>query len=206
MLSKNGLKSRAHRLQDFMIKGMSNDEDREVPGGHPTPQRQIGISIREPSETAVHQGGSGRGRDNKGKRPLLLPPPHPPSKKQHLKSLEPKHVLRDSLRVKEESPMVPVQESRIIPSCKEAIPLDQDDDEKQVDYEPDDTDTHLSEPIDIGFSGNIGDSSYMLANGETDLGIKGKAVPSSFLASGKFELRLTLRITLVYWNLCQLLL
>ncbi|ONK58445.1 uncharacterized protein A4U43_C09F12840 [Asparagus officinalis] len=60
------------------------------------------------------------------------------------------------------------------------------DDEEQVDYEFDETDTYLTAPDDRSFDGDIGDFSFM-PNDEHDFGIIGGAVPMSFLASGNFE-------------------
>ncbi|ONK71954.1 uncharacterized protein A4U43_C04F14110 [Asparagus officinalis] len=101
-----------------------------------------------------------------GKRSLHIPPPPPPSKKQRLASPEPEPLLGDSLRIREESPIVPVQEPRVSFS---------DDDEEKVDYGYDDTDAYLTELEDAGDAGDVGGSSYM-------------PVPSSFSTSGHFKL------------------
>ncbi|ONK57975.1 uncharacterized protein A4U43_C09F6350 [Asparagus officinalis] len=87
-----------------------------------------------------------------GKRSLHIPPPPPPSKKQRLASPEPEPLLGDSLRIREESPIVPVQEPRVSFS---------DDDEEKVDYGYDDTDAYLTELEDAGDAGDVGGSSYM---------------------------------------------
>ncbi|ONK58317.1 uncharacterized protein A4U43_C09F10960 [Asparagus officinalis] len=67
---------------------------------------------------------------------------------------------RDSLRIREEFPVVLMQKTKVSPSGKESIPLD--DDEEQVDCEHDDTDAYLTEPDDEGLDGDINSSSYML--------------------------------------------
>ncbi|ONK80362.1 uncharacterized protein A4U43_C01F16840 [Asparagus officinalis] len=60
------------------------------------------------------------------------------------------------------------------------------DEEKQVDYEPNYSNAYLTEPDDMSFNCNIGDSSFMLDD-EPDFKIIGEAFPTSFLASGNFE-------------------
>ncbi|ONK80374.1 uncharacterized protein A4U43_C01F25620 [Asparagus officinalis] len=120
----------------------------------------------------------------------------PPSKKQHLASPGPESMPRDSLRIREESIVVPMQEPRVIPSgdlylyictthlevpladihflyaCKEPIPLDND--EKEVDYEYDDTNAYLTKPDDV--------------DDEPDFEAIGEAVPLSFPTSSHLEL------------------
>ncbi|ONK80189.1 uncharacterized protein A4U43_C01F14890 [Asparagus officinalis] len=113
----------------------------------------------------------GLGDTSKGKRPLHVPPPLSPSKKQRLAFPEPKPMPRDSSRIREESTVVIVQESRVDPSGKEPVPLDND--EEQVHYEYDDTDTYLTELDD--------------ADDESDFETMSEAVPVMFPTSGHFE-------------------
>ncbi|ONK78033.1 uncharacterized protein A4U43_C02F13490 [Asparagus officinalis] len=88
-----------------------------------------------------------------------------------------KPVPKGSSRIREESPIVPVQGPRIGSSGKESIPLDNK--EEQVDYGHDDTDAYLTELDDVGDISDIDD--------EHDFRIVGEAMPTSFLVSGHFE-------------------
>ncbi|ONK64538.1 uncharacterized protein A4U43_C07F27140 [Asparagus officinalis] len=84
-----------------------------------------------------------RGWD-KGKQSLHIPPLQSPSKKQCLVNPELEPVPRDSSRVREESPVVPIQDPKVISSGKE--PIHVDDNVELVDYEDDDPNTYSIEP------------------------------------------------------------
>ncbi|ONK60966.1 uncharacterized protein A4U43_C08F24600 [Asparagus officinalis] len=117
------------------------------------------------------------GDGGKGKRTLHVLPPLPSLKKQCLASLESEPVPRDSSRIRKQYPTNPIQEPRIGSSGKEPIPLD--DEEEQVDYGHNDTDTYLTELEDAGDLGDIG-----ISDDESDFGAVGEAMSTPFSMSG----------------------
>ncbi|ONK72579.1 uncharacterized protein A4U43_C04F20880 [Asparagus officinalis] len=88
---------------------------------------------------------------------------------------------RDSSWTREESPAILVQEPRVGSSSKEPIPLDNE--EEQVDYGHDDTDTNLTKPEDAD---HIGDVEGL--DDEYDFEAVGEAMSTPFPVSGGFKL------------------
>ncbi|ONK78071.1 uncharacterized protein A4U43_C02F13990 [Asparagus officinalis] len=93
-----------------------------------------------------------------------------------------RHLQRSNVFVSKPEPMLKTLRGSEL--GKESILLD--DDEEQVDYEPDDTDTYLTEPYNVGLDGDIDVSSY-IPDDEPDFGTMGEAVPVSFPTGGHFE-------------------